>query len=263
MPKETSDTQLQVTFDRLPTVDKVFIRCALNAVNDAKSAAQFDDLALARGKFRTPGPSPRRQAIKEYLRPQSHTDVAPEVLAAFKKQMNELTNEVLSEVRAHVFALVNTGRLPVEVLNEYADSFNLDVNLRERADTSSGMANIVQIRLFDSGLGAVSYAMLLLSRISSRERPAIFVCGQCQRIELIESTGGDHRDRFCSTKCRNRFSIRKKRSVDRVMELIDRKYRSNAGMNICRKIYVERHPIDNEQLLKLTIQAIEANRKRK
>jgi hypothetical protein len=85
MAQKAHRTRFQRTFDSLPDYEKVTIRCGLNALNDARSAAELDDIALAYGRRQTPGPSEAVKALRAFARPNSSDVVAPKIRAAWEK----------------------------------------------------------------------------------------------------------------------------------------------------------------------------------
>jgi hypothetical protein len=113
--------------------------------------------------------------------------------------------------------LVRDGRpLPEPWFQQLVELFKSEVAPRWDIEPGkTGHAAISSRLSFNSALGLIAYVILRLSELSA-QTPSLLQCSECDKFKIIESTGGDKISRFCSARCRNRFTVRKWRADQKV-----------------------------------------------
>lgn len=236
-----AQTITKPTFEQLPTREKVLIRAVLNALNQAHSEAEVEAIAFADKSLRVPkepedplwkkqlrglrqrgdgGKSLRDALAGKAVLPVAEPDpwrAVPDG-AAWKRRVEEglleLDQRAFVELRDALTVLIRTGRLPEELADSLVSLYASDVIRKTDVDVVDGHARFTDSLMFRSGYGAISYVLLRLSQLNSKE-PILLICDECKQFKLIQSTGGDKISRFCSGVCRNRFTVREWRKTQR------------------------------------------------
>lgn len=210
-----------MTFDQLPESEKIAVRSAIRAVNavtEARSAEEIEGQAFKNRQLRGGGRGYLYEQLFESAKRAGRSDLSALHGAQLEARYDEMFRAAAVEMRSVLVDLVRTRRLPERggAFLALAATFMSDVFAGWQVSLSeSGHAQIdLQLR-FKSALGLIAFVILRLSEISAEARP-LLQCAECGSFKLVESTGGDKPERFCSTKCRNRFTVRKWRSDQKV-----------------------------------------------
>jgi hypothetical protein len=194
-PVKRAKSQLTIAFNALHLWDKAAILAAIRTVDKlptlhtikAVNAVAFKNSALHGG-----GPSQLPGGDKSYLK-------------------------IAAELRDTLKVLARTGRLPATgaAFQLLATTFNTEADPGWSVGRGDdGRVQIIMQLRFKSALGLIAYAAVRLSEMSAQS-PALLVCDECEQFKFIESTGGSRISRFCSTKCRNRYTVREFRRSNR------------------------------------------------
>lgn len=211
MRDKSSNTRLQLTFDTLPNEERIAIRSAIRAVNSIHKANSAEDVnaeAFKNSALKKGGESYLFQHLEEAAKRIGWNEGRQ--AAELPQQYDRVFLQAATELRAALVTLVQDGRLPKrgDLFSGLAATFMSDVFAGWSVDlTEGGHAHIRMQPRFKSALGLIAYVILKLSEISEF-KPAVLICQECEKLKLIESTGGDKISRFCSPKCRNRFGVR-------------------------------------------------------
>jgi hypothetical protein len=196
------------TFDELPYLQKILIRAAINALNKSASMADVENLALANTRLRAKKSPRELLREKELLAAFERAEGGSHIKQAWDKYLDGLGLKALEELRRDLLVLTQTGRLPQGVIESLANDLRSESKVEWQIDIVNGRPRICQQLTFGSGWAVISYALLHLAELTANN-PILLACEECGNFKLIQSTGGGKISRFCSTRCRNRFNVRK------------------------------------------------------
>lgn len=196
-------TITKTAFEQLPEDDRVLIRTLVNTINKPPSSRMGLDRSM-RVETRPKGRAITRLHAIEF----NISEVEMEHRErALEERLNRILPAAMDEVRETLTALARSKRLPEGFASRHRRTVFSDA-LRVEVSIADGRAQFRQRLQFESSMAAVQYAILRLSQITTEDSAALLICEECAKFKLIESTGGDKISRFCSSTCRNRFTVR-------------------------------------------------------
>lgn len=230
-------TITKTTFDQLLTWEKALIEEVVEALNEAQTLAEVNSMLLSQERSRAAPPSPidpllNRKAdfaaelfgalapklvtpgIEQEIKRAGETRIKTQahIKAQVDRYINGLMQQGWDDLRASLPEFIRTGKLSDSAREMLVSLYDEEVIDQRRVEPIDGRLQFVHPVQFRSGLGAVAYGVILLSHLGSTE-PVLLICEKCQKLKLIEPTGGDKSSRFCSTKCRVNFHVQKHRAA--------------------------------------------------
>jgi hypothetical protein len=201
-----------MTFDQLPDDEKTAIRSAIRAVNAvgaARSEKEIEAQAFANPRLRAGGRGQLYQVLHESAKRAGWSDQDSQG-ARLEARYDEFFRAIAVEMRAVLAELVRTGTIPYNG-GWIAPAFLSNTEARLIVSLEDARARISSRLHFKNALGLIAFVILKVSELSA-EGPPLLQCAECGIFKIIQSTGGDKPERFCSTKHRNRFNVRKWRA---------------------------------------------------
>jgi hypothetical protein len=205
------------SFGQLPIEEKVAIRMAINAMNRSRSMLEVEQFALKDKSLRVPASLADR--LRAHLQQRKReawvaTQDGARIEKAYNAYVEGLAGPAFEQLRAAFSELARTGRIPAPMADYLALHYRHGVVMQPHVEFVSGRARCSQKLLFRDGDAVIALAMLRLSELSAHS-PAFLQCAECGKFQIIESTGGDKISRFCRSRCRNKFTVRKWRADQR------------------------------------------------